>query len=282
VSELAAKLDAFRREHPVKTVGVGPLEWSYRAAGTGSEGLIVLPGAVGGWDGVASLLEPLFEDYRVLFVEYPAVSGLDDLLTGLSEILRHEGIERTALLGGSFGGMVAQAFLLRFPERTTGVVLSATGPPDPRRARTNEKFLRLLSFVPMGAVRSLLRLGVRKILKRASRERDLWPYYSGAIDDLTRERLRGLYRIAIDFDRDYAKRIEAIESWPGRMLLIEGSEDRVASKKSREALKVFYPRATRVTLEGAGHGMSLERPEEWGEAVTTHLGRCAEAPRPNE
>jgi pimeloyl-ACP methyl ester carboxylesterase len=106
-------------------------------------------------------------------------------------------------------------------------------------------------------VRSLLRLAIRKLLKRVPRERDLWlRFYSAAIDDLTRERFQALYRVAIDFD-------------------IEGSEDRVASKKSRDALKAAYPRAETVTIEGAGHGMSLERPEEWREAVTRFLKRAS-------
>lgn len=275
MGEIAERLEEFQRRHPKRSLRVGATEWSYRVAGSEGEGLLVLPGALGGSEGTAPLIAHLADDYRLLFLEYPAACGLDDLLAGLSAILTREGIGRTALLGGSFGGMVAQAFLLRFPGKTTRVVLSATGPPEARRARTNERFLRIFRFIPMGMVRSLLRLGIRKLLKRVPRERDLWlRFYSAAIDDLTRERLQALYRVAIDFDRGYTDRMAAVESWPGAMLLIEGSEDRVASKKSRDALKAAYPRAETVTIEGAGHGMSLERPEEWREAVTRFLKRA--------
>lgn len=40
------------------------------------------------------------------------------------------------------------------------------------------------------------------------------------------------------------------------------------------AKRLAYPRAETVTIEGAGHGMSLERPEEWREAVTRFLKRA--------
>jgi pimeloyl-ACP methyl ester carboxylesterase len=274
MSELAARLEKFQREHPKRSLSVGSTEWTYRLAGSGAEGLVVLPGALGGSEGMAPLLQHFTDDYRLLFVEYPVVSGLDDVLAGLFEILKREGIGRTALLGGSFGGMVAQAFLLRFPEKTSRVVLSATGPPDPRRARTNERFLRLFRFIPMGLVRSLLRLGIKKLMRRVPRDRELWlRFYSKALDGLTRGRLQALYRVSIDFDREYSGRSAALESWPGEMLLIEGSEDRVASNKSRDALKAAYRRAETVTLRGAGHGMSLERPEEWRDAVTRFLKR---------
>lgn len=243
---------------------------SYRAAGRGAEGLLVLPGALGGSEGIAPLLEPLRETYRIFFVEYPVVTSLEEMLDGLSEILSSEGIGLTALVGGSFGGLVAQAFLLRFPERTSRVVLSATGPPDPRRARTNEWLLPFLRIVPMGLVRSLLRLGIKKLGKRVSRDRELGVYFR-AVDELTRERLLTLYRIAIDFDRGYGPRIAALESWRGEMLLLAGSEDRLVSKKSREALKAAYPRARIEILQGAGHGMSLERPDEWKEKVLSFL-----------
>jgi 3-oxoadipate enol-lactonase len=273
--EMAARLEEFQRQHPKRSLSLGATEWSYRVAGSEEQGLVVLPGALGGSEAMAPLLAHLTDDYRLLFLEYPVVPSLDDLLSGLTEILRREGIGRTALVGGSFGGIVAQAFLLRFPEKTTRVVLSATGPPDPRRARTNERFLRLVRFIPMGMVRSLLRLGIKKLLKRVSRERESWlRFYSAAIDRLTRERFQTLYRLSIDFDRGYSDRIAALENWPGELLLIEGSEDRVASKKSRDALKASYPRAGTVTLEGAGHGMALERPEEWSDAVTRFLKRA--------
>lgn len=272
LSDVAVRLDEFRREHPRKNVVSGSTEFSYRVDGSGTEGLVVLPGALGGSEGLAPLLQPLGDHYRLLFVDYPIVSGLDELLAGLSAILKREGVEKTALLGGSFGGLVAQSFLLRFPEQVSRVVLSATGPPDPRRARTNERFVRLLRFIPMGVLRSLLRLGIKKLMKRVARDRELWlRFYSPAVDGLTRERLGSLYRVSIDFDRGCSDRVAALESWPGEMLLIEGSEDRVASKKSRDALKAAYPRARVETLEGAGHGMSLERPEEWTAAVTRFL-----------
>ncbi len=274
MSELVARLEEFQREHPKKSVNVSSTEWTYRVAGTGAEGLVVLPGALGGSEGMAPLLEHLAHHFHILFVEYPVVSGLDDVLAGLFEILKREGIRRTALLGGSFGGMVAQAFLLSFPHETTRVALSATGPPDHRRARTNERFLRILRFTPMGVVRSVLRLGIRKLMKRVPREREFWlRFYSKAIDDLTRERFQTLYRVSIDFDRGYSDRSAALESWRGEMLLIQGSEDRMASRKSRDALKASYPRAETVTLQGAGHGMSLERPEEWRDAVTRFMKR---------
>lgn len=124
VSELAIRFEAFLREHPEKTLRVGPVDWSYRVAGRGEEGLLLLPGALGGGEAYFELAESVSSEFRSILIDYPLVSGLDEMLSGLASILAREGIDRTALLGGSFGVMVAQSFRLRFPDRTTRVVLS--------------------------------------------------------------------------------------------------------------------------------------------------------------
>jgi pimeloyl-ACP methyl ester carboxylesterase len=267
VSDLAIRFEAFLREHPRKTLRIGSTDWAYRIAGGGTEGLLLLPGAVGGGEAYFALAESLSGELRSILIEYPIVTGLDEMLSSLAGLLEREGIERTAVLGSSFGGMVAQAFRLRFPERTSRVVLSSTGPPDSARASRNERWLALLRHVPMPLVRALLRLLIRKLLSRVPREREFWQkYYERALRGLSREQLESQYRVAIDFDLD----CEA-PGPPGEILLLEGSEDSVASRRSREALKSAYPGARVHTFEGAGHGLLLERPEEWLSVVAGFL-----------
>ena len=75
------------------------------------------------------------------------------------------------ILGGSFGGLIAQAFLQRFPQHTRRVVLSATGSAKPDRAASNEKFARVL---PVGVARVLLRAIVRASLRAVTDDRAFW------------------------------------------------------------------------------------------------------------
>jgi pimeloyl-ACP methyl ester carboxylesterase len=206
-----------------KTLRSGSLDWSYRVAGTGSEGVLLLPGAIGSGEVYFPLLGHLADELRLVAIDYPVVSSLDEMLSGIAAILDEEGIARVALVGSSFGGMVAQAFLARFPGRTTRVVLAATGPPDPERAARNEKWLARARHIPMPLFRFLMKLLVRKMMKRVERDRELWIRF---------------YSAAIEFDRQ----VRAPVDRPGEMLLLEGSEDAVATKKSRDGLKLLSAR----------------------------------------
>jgi pimeloyl-ACP methyl ester carboxylesterase len=207
-------------------------------------------------------------------IHYPVVAGLDELLDGLTALLDTESLERTALLGGSFGGLVSQAFLLHHPERTTRAVLSATGPPRLSRAAVNEKWLQRMRWIPIALFRGLLRLVVRKLLAGVEQDRELWKrFYLGAIDSLDRPQIESQYRVSIDFDRRGGDLLPRLADWPGEILLIAGSADKLASAEAREELSAAYPRAESRILEGAGHAVSLEQPEAWRRLVTEFLLR---------
>jgi pimeloyl-ACP methyl ester carboxylesterase len=152
----AAARDVFRAAAPVRRLQYGGVQWQYRVAGNGDRGLL-LPGAVGDGDAYLTLAPPLASTDTLIAIAYPAVDSLTALLDGLRDILDREGAESTDVLGGSFGGLLAQAFLRRFPQRTRRVVLSATGAAKPERAASSEKWSRVVGGLPLGVSRTLLR-----------------------------------------------------------------------------------------------------------------------------
>ena len=84
-----------------------------------------------------------------------------------------------SVCGGSFGALVAQAWLSRRPDAFTALVLSGAGPPDAARAAKNARLLPWMARLPMPAWRGLLRLAVRLSTAKAP-ERDGWRRFYGA------------------------------------------------------------------------------------------------------
>jgi pimeloyl-ACP methyl ester carboxylesterase len=78
----------------------------------------------------------------VLGMRSPAVYTLEDMTDDAAALLDHLGIDRAHIVGGSMGGMIAQIFAARFPERTRtlGVIFSSNNqamlpPPGTQQLR---------------------------------------------------------------------------------------------------------------------------------------------------
>lgn len=58
----------------------------------------------------------------------PATYTLDNNIDDLDALREHLGLERICVLGSSYGGMVAQGYAIRYPERVSNLVLVCTAP----------------------------------------------------------------------------------------------------------------------------------------------------------
>jgi pimeloyl-ACP methyl ester carboxylesterase len=266
--------DVFQRfvasSEPRRLTNAG-VPFRYRAAGHGPQGGLLLPGAVGGGDAYFALAPHLETTHRLIAITYPPVDHLEPLLDGLLAIADAEGLESLDVVGGSFGGLVAQALLARAPSRVRRVVLSVTAPADPSRADKDLTWQRRLGKWPLPITRALLRLIVRATLRRAE-ERAFWrEFYGRAIAETSKADVAARYGVSADLDRRGAPTAAELAGWNGRLLIVEGDRERIAGRKAREALKAVFPMARVCTIPGAGHAASAERPREWAAAVARFL-----------
>lgn len=124
---------------PAKTefVLVGTSQIAYRRMGKGFP-LVLLQrfrGKMGHWD--PRLLERLAAHHEVIFFDYPGTgdSGgrFPESLAAMTEFLfeftENLGLEKFHLFGWSMGGMIAQEFVVRHPEKVAKLVLAGTTPP---------------------------------------------------------------------------------------------------------------------------------------------------------
>lgn len=265
-------LDAFHTAAPIRKLPHGGVEWQYRVAGSGARGLLLLPGAVGDADAYFTLEPLLSSTHTLIAIAYPQLASLTALLDGLRYILDREHLDCTDIVGGSFGGLIAQAFLRRFPQRTRRIVLSATGLAKPERAVSNQKFARTLGWLPIGVTRALLRTIVRVSLKPVTGDRAFWrDFYFRAIARLSRDELVARYALSADVDRHGPPSPAGLQEWTGEMLILEGDADKIAHGAARDSLKSRYSGARIRTFPGAGHAISAERRHEWAAEIASFL-----------
>ena len=269
------ELREFRTTHPPKRVTVDGVGWEYIASGDGEEALLILPGgAMVGEAGFTRI--PAFEDrYRVIAPSYASVTTAAEFLDGLVGVLDAEGAREAHVLGPSYGGIVAQGFVRRHPERVRSLILANTLVPPRRMLRLSRVFLALLPLVPLGWLRALREWALARAFSGVPsvppEDQAFWgEYQHGLVSRLSKAEMRAMYWLGIDLVESFRFTPDELASWAGRVLILESDED-IVTPEQRAELRRRYPQARVHTFHGAGHAPWMSHKEEYLSVINEFL-----------
>lgn len=183
--------------------------------------------------------------------------------------IRRHGLQRPAVLGLSFGGMVAQTLALDHPESVSRLILCGCPGGIPAEART--------ALRERGAAAG--RDGMDSIVPTTIARWFTPDFVDNPVVERVRARLRGNsvrawsegWEAIGDFDS--LARLGAVDV---PTLVVAGERDAATSPAASAALTAAIPGARRVTLPGAPHMMQLETSGLFTETVGDFLaGRLA-------
>ncbi|SDG28848.1 Pimeloyl-ACP methyl ester carboxylesterase [Dyadobacter soli] len=122
---------------------------AYRSIGEGITIILCnrLRGILDSWD--PAFLDELAESYRVIIFDYSGIGSSDgDLPVKIAEVAEDIGflasylnLDKFILGGWSYGGIVAQTFATRYPERVSHLILLGTNPPGQNAHPFEQAFL---------------------------------------------------------------------------------------------------------------------------------------------
>jgi pimeloyl-ACP methyl ester carboxylesterase len=266
--QLLQQFMQFRQEHPLQHLTISGINWEYLACGNlAGRPLLLLPGALSSAESAwrtITWLEP--GNYRLIVPNYPVeIGSMHDLAEGIASILDQEQIQSVFVVGGSYGGMLAQVIIHRYPERVSRLVLSHTYPPVSARIRSVEPALRLFRILPMFLVRKMLRdrmIGIlptrpsAELLLIAAQIRET------VATRLTRQAALNTFLRMIDFDqKNYSP--SDLANWQGKALIMLAEDDPTTPKPLRQQLVDLYPGARLHMFKGSGHATSILESEEY-------------------
>lgn len=179
----------------------------------------------------------------------------EDLLAVLERLSRD-----TFLVGHSLGGALVLNVALHYPQMIGGIGLIGTG----ARLRVLPEILEL--------VEQDFERAVELILEWAFSGSPPPELFAKAKEQMQRNGQRALLRDLLTCDSfDVLGELEKI-GMPA--LIVCGREDRLTPMKYAEYLRDHIPNATLQIIEGAGHMVMLERPEELNRTVWNFLTSC--------
>jgi pimeloyl-ACP methyl ester carboxylesterase len=261
-----------------KSLNINGVEWEYETAGRGRETLLLFHGAVGGAETMRALAGAFADEFRTIAPTVADVNTLDEVCDAASAILDREHVARAHVFGGSFGGLVAQAFLKRRPAQVATLTLLGTGAPDRKTAARNARMTKVVRFLPFPLTRALLKLEMSRNLSTpappeaaeriAESRRRLEEYFDRK---LTKRALLSRVALSLDFNLKETYAPEDHAAWPGRVLIVESDDDPLIPAAERLRLRETYPRAFVCAFPGAGQMITLLQPEALTEVVKAFI-----------
>lgn len=272
-----AVLEAMRRfgEAHAKERSVDGIRWRYYALGEGPPILWLTGGLRRAAFGFA-FLERLARRHRVVAPDYPPLMTFDAMAGGFDALVQAEGLDRLALGGQSYGGMLAQGYLARRPQAIERLVLSSTGPAGyaPWWAVVDDIAIALVRILPERRMKQLLATGLGKVLTTPEGEEAEWHEAMDTIlqQELKREDVVSHFAVAADLIRSRRVRPEALATWAGRAFVLTAEDDPTQSPKDIAAYATLLGRQPEVlSLGRMGHTAALRDPDAYVEILEQAL-----------
>lgn len=210
----------------------------------------------------------------------PGINSSDAVAAAVVDFVRENlGSRRFAVLGNSFGGMLARHLVAEFGDQVMGLGLlcPVVVAEMSRRALPPRSILRadpqLLASLDPAEATDYAELAVIQSPANWERFRD------GALPGLRAFDRRAIGRIAGNYPLAVEPENRA-SSFGGPVLLIAGRQDHVVGFEDQLALARHYGNCTVAVLEEAGHNAHLDQPEQTGALLEGWLAAMEAGQRP--
>jgi pimeloyl-ACP methyl ester carboxylesterase len=268
------QLNSFNQQFG-KEVVVNHTSWRYYRLGTGAPIFWLTGGLRRAALGFA-FMEWLAVQHTVIAPDYPPVQTIGEFITAFDTILQTEGVDAFVLGGQSYGGMLAQAYLVHKIRAVEKLILSSTGPADYGKAWLPAEYIlmALARLLPEKAVKNLLVGGLFKVITLPESQRLDWQEAINYMmqHDLSRTDVVSHFAVAADLIRKGIISPAAYQNWTGRIIVLSAENDPTQSQKDLPRYQKLFGRAVEVVNMGEmGHTAALFNPEKYVELLEQAL-----------
>lgn len=252
------------------------MKLNYREMGEGAP-LIILHGLFGSTDNWLSVGKELSQDYKVYLIDqrnhgdspHSPSFTYADMASDLNEFISEHEIKEPVIIGHSMGGKTVMKFALSYPDLLKKLIVVDIAPRH--YPVHHDVILRGLQAIDVGALKTrreadatlaeyVPELGVRQfLLKNLGRNTEggyEWKINLPVISEKIENVGEGLQ----EGDR-----------FEKPTLFINGAASGYIKEADKPLIQQIFPKSEVKTIEGAGHWVHAEKPEEFTDIVRTFL-----------
>ena len=195
--------------------------------------------------------------------------GWDELADALVRLLDQRGLDRVHLVGHSIGGMIAQVFCARYPDRLESLVLSATSPSFGKPDGDWQKAFVEKRLAPIAAGQEIASFGpgvVRGLVGPDCDPAGL-ALAIAAIKRVPTQAFADAIRLIVTFDKR-----DALAAINVPTLVLAGGHDSNAPVDMMARMAGKIAGARYVCLEGCGHLANVEDADAFNDTLDGFIG----------
>jgi pimeloyl-ACP methyl ester carboxylesterase len=224
----------------------------------------------------------LEQEYRVIAIGYPAAAtNTEEATEGIKAILDEYRVRHACLLGHSFGGMLARAFSLEYPERVDSLIIANSAAYSPGRRLFFKAVLPVMARLPHAILVGAIRSGFSRLLKNHS-DREFWLGYVGQ-SEMARPDSPGIRNQLLcmaDLLRNRSIARANPGGWNGRILILESAKETGFTARERHDFRLLYPGASVHVFAHAGHLSFITHTQEFISVAADFIAARKTPPSP--
>jgi len=236
--------------------------------------LVIVPGLAGGFELLGPLARILSSHFRVISYQLRGEDdcfalrrrfGLGDLVEDLAEFLDWHCLERPALFGVSFGGVLALEFAARFPHRLQALAVQGAG------ARFERGWLQrvasmVLARYPLPPDNPFINQFFNLLFGSRQQPGPLFQFVTQQCWRTDQSVMAYRFRLVEQYDID--SRLQRIRV---PTLILSGDRDLLVSERSLSDLSKGIRQAEVVRLAGCGHLAFVTQPYQVADELQRFL-----------
>jgi len=193
----------------------------------------------------------------------------ENLAHAVADLLDHLQAPTAAIVGHSMGGMVAQEFMVHYPERTSAVVLSGTSPSFGRANGEFQEWFLNQRLAPLDSGLSPSDFAEELVpnMMSANPPRKAVESAICSMSALSAETYRNALHCLVKFNQR-----EALGNITCPTLALAGEFDEAAPSSMMKKMASYIPDCRFHCLKGVGHLANLEDPDAFNSVIQDFLG----------
>jgi len=251
---------------------------SWYDSNTEGKTILLLPGTTGNADVWYSYYMELSKNYRVLVPNLPELETLNDLCDLITEWMDYLKLDQVTMMGQSFGGVIAQVYSDKNPNRIAKLVLltsfaNTEAVKDKTRKGYQKSLNRFTDALKNLKFESLQKSIYKQVVKGVDvafvDNKPFWKaFYGNILLESRPEFLKAIHELQLNYWTNVQSGLAKFE---GAVLLVEATTDATYDREEKKALVNRYPTADVFNIEGSSNLSHIRDAERILESIKTFI-----------